>query len=52
LRERITVTKPREVTTGWSDSRKIWQNFLRKFIAQNGCVDDDDDRREVRSVTQ
>jgi hypothetical protein len=33
------------VKTGWSNSRQIWKNLLRKSMAQNGlfAYDDDDD---------
>jgi hypothetical protein len=28
--------------TGWSNSRQIWQNLLKKVIPQNGCLGHDD----------
>jgi hypothetical protein len=42
LCERSIVAKFKEVRTGWSKSRQIWQNLL----SQKGCfaaTDDDDD---------
>jgi hypothetical protein len=35
---KIIVVKPKEVKTGWSDTRQIWQNILRKDMAQTEGV--------------
>jgi hypothetical protein len=43
LCKRIIAAKSKEVKTGCSNTRKIWQNFLRKAMAQNDDDDDDDD---------
>jgi hypothetical protein len=40
-----SVAKSKEMKTGWSNSRKIWQNtcILRKATAQKSCLANDDD---------
>jgi hypothetical protein len=38
LYEEITVAKSKEVKTRWFNSRKIWQNLLRKVMAQKRDV--------------
>jgi hypothetical protein len=43
LCKNITVAKSKEVKTGWSNSRQIWQNLLRKIMAQKRCFANDDD---------
>jgi hypothetical protein len=43
LFKKIIVAKSKEVKTGWSSSRQIWQNLLRKAVAQNAYFADDDD---------
>jgi hypothetical protein len=32
--QNIIVVKAKEVKTEWSNSRQIWQNLLRKAVAQ------------------
>jgi hypothetical protein len=44
--EKKKVAKHKEVKTGWSNSqwnRKVWQNILRKAMAQEGMFCNDDD---------
>jgi hypothetical protein len=36
--KRITVAKSKEVKTRWSNLRQIWQNLLRKAMAQKRAV--------------
>jgi hypothetical protein len=36
LCKKIIVAKSKEVKTGWSNSRQVWQNLLRKAMAQKG----------------
>jgi hypothetical protein len=61
LCKKIIFPKSKEVKSQWSNSRQIWQNLLRKIMAQKrGCFasdDDDDDEMNkyetrVRSRTQ
>jgi hypothetical protein len=46
------VAKPKEVKTGWFNSRRnrqVWQNLIRKAMVQKGSSandDDDDDDEE------
>jgi hypothetical protein len=39
----IIVAKTKRVKTGWSTSRRIWQNVLRKVEARKGGYIDIDD---------
>jgi hypothetical protein len=48
-RKKKNVAKSKEVRTGWSHSRQIWQNLLRKAAA-DADNDDDDDDDETASV--
>jgi hypothetical protein len=36
LYKKIIVSKSKEVKTGHSNSRQIWQNLLRKAVGQKG----------------
>jgi hypothetical protein len=40
---KIIVAKSEEIKPGRSNSRQIWQNLLRKDVAQKGCFSNDDD---------
>jgi hypothetical protein len=39
---KVTVAKSKDVKTGWSTSRQLWQNILRKTMARKRADDDDD----------
>jgi hypothetical protein len=46
LCKKNTVANSKEVKTGWFNSRRnkqVWQNLLRKAVAQMGCFAYDDD---------
>jgi hypothetical protein len=36
LCKKITAVKSKEVKAEWSHSRQVWQNLLRKAMAQKG----------------
>jgi hypothetical protein len=42
LCKNITVAKSKEMTTGWSNSKQVWQNLQRKAVAQKSSLASDD----------
>jgi hypothetical protein len=50
LYKKITVAKYKEVNTGWSSSRQIWQNILRKAMLKKGCFFNDDEYSSINTA--